>query len=171
MPNTQLAGVGRALPPPRTSFRITLLSADAGPLAPWSGLKVQWSELVDADHDGRLAVVRDDLTVGDRVEMLDACLLGLVVRVGRGLPGLQALKRDALLTEQNPQALMADVVDHPLGDQELRQLRQTPGRERQPMFGGPRLGDLLDFQAFRQGELPGPAPGVLRVERREPVVV
>ena len=33
-----------------------------------------------------------------------------------------ALKGDALLAEQDPQALVADVVDHPLSDQELSQL-------------------------------------------------
>jgi hypothetical protein len=32
------------------------------------------------------------------------------------------LKGHALLAEQNPQALMADVLDHPLGDQEVGQL-------------------------------------------------
>ncbi|WSR37816.1 class A beta-lactamase-related serine hydrolase [Kitasatospora purpeofusca] len=31
----------------------------------------------------------------------------------RGLPGLHASKGGALLAEQNPQALVADVVDHP----------------------------------------------------------
>jgi hypothetical protein len=76
-------------------------------LAPWSGLKVRWSELVHTDHDRRLALIRDDLTVGDRVQVLDARLLRLVVRVGRGLPGLQTLKRDALLTEQNAKANVA----------------------------------------------------------------
>ena len=35
-----------------------------------------------------------------------------------------ALKGHALLAEQDPQALVADVVDHPLGDQELGQLGQ-----------------------------------------------
>jgi hypothetical protein len=34
---------------------------------------------------------------------------------------------DALLVGQDPQALVADVVDHPLSHQELRQLRQAPG--------------------------------------------
>ena len=38
---------------------------------------------------------------------------------------VQALKADALLAEQDPQALVADVIDHPLGHQELG--RPWPG--------------------------------------------
>src|SRR5512144_829343 len=44
---------------------------------------------------------------------------------------LIAGKGDALLAEEKAQALVADVVDHPLGDEEVGQLGQTPGRERQ----------------------------------------
>jgi hypothetical protein len=40
------------------------------------------------------------------------------------------LKRDALVAEEDPQAFVGDVVDHPLGHQEVRQLRQAPGAER-----------------------------------------
>ncbi len=46
------------------------------------------------------------------------------LRLATGAQNLQAI------TEQSPQALMADVVDRPLSDQELCQLRQAPGRER-----------------------------------------
>nr|WP_291417210.1 hypothetical protein [Actinophytocola sp.] len=60
---------------------------------------------------------------------------------------------------------MADVVDHPLGDQEVGQLGQAPGRERQAVLDRLRLGDLLDLAAFREGEGLGPAAFVLRVER------
>jgi hypothetical protein len=63
------------------------------------------------------------------------------------LPGLYALKGDAFLAEQRAQALVADVVDHPLGHQELRQLGQAPGRKRQAMLSRLRLGDLLDLAA------------------------
>jgi hypothetical protein len=82
-----------------------------------------------------LALLRYDLAVGDRVEVFDAGLLGRVVRVSGGLPGLQALKGDAFLAVQDAQALVADVVDHPLGDQEVRQLgsgsrSKTAGRVR-----------------------------------------
>jgi len=45
-----------------------------------------------------------------------------------------AVETDALLAEQGTQALVADVVDHPLSHQELRQLRQAPGRKRQVML-------------------------------------
>jgi hypothetical protein len=45
------------------------------------------------------------------------------------------LKGDALLAEQDPQALVADVVDHLPSDQELGQLGQPPGGERQVIAG------------------------------------
>jgi hypothetical protein len=76
-----------------------------------------------------------------------------VVQIRRGLPGLYPLKGDAFLAEQRAQPLVADVVDHPLGDQELRQLGQAPRRERQAMLGWPGLGDLLDLPPLGQGEL------------------
>jgi hypothetical protein len=66
---------------------------------------------------------------------------------------------------------VADVVDHPLGDQEVGQLGQTPSRERQAVFGRPGLGGLLDLPALGQGERPRPAAPVLRVERVETVHV
>jgi hypothetical protein len=50
------------------------------------------------------------------IQVQDAVLLGLEVGIGALLPGLDHLKRHPLLVEQNPQAFMADVVDHPLGD-------------------------------------------------------
>ncbi|WSK67007.1 hypothetical protein OG295_01600 [Streptomyces sp. NBC_01276] len=62
---------------------------------------------------------------------------------------------------------MADIVDHPLGDQEVGQLGQAPGRERQAVLGRLGLGDLLDLPAFREGEGSRPAAFELRVERRE----
>ena len=71
------------------------------------------------------------MAVGDGVQLEDPVLLGLEVGVVGCLPGLHRLKGHALLAEQHAQALMADVVDHPLGDQELGQLGQTPGRKRQ----------------------------------------
>jgi hypothetical protein len=58
------------------------------------------------------------------------------------------LKADALGAEQDPQALVADVVDHPLGHQEIRQLSQAPGGKRQVMLGRLRFRDLLDLPVF-----------------------
>lgn len=58
---------------------------------------------------------------------------------------VQALKADALLAEQDPQALVADVIDHPLGHQELGRPGQAPGGKRQVMLGWLGLGDLLDL--------------------------
>ncbi len=51
--------------------------------------------------------------------MQDAVLFALVVGIGGLLPGLQPLKRDPLLAEQGPQALVADIVDHPVGAENL----------------------------------------------------
>ncbi|MCA2181495.1 hypothetical protein LDL08_35575 [Nonomuraea glycinis] len=98
------------------------------------GLEVERTELVQAEDDFRLAVLGYDLAVGDRVEVLDAGFLGGVIGVAGGLPGLYALKQDALLAEQDPQALVADVVDHPLCDQEVGQLGQDPSRKRQAVL-------------------------------------
>ena len=90
---------------------------------------------------------------GDGVQVLDAGLLRRVAGVFGGLPGFQALKGDALLAEQPPQALVADVVDHPLSDQELGQLGQAPGGKRQVMVSGPELGQLFDLPPLGEGEL------------------
>ena len=94
------------------------------------GLEIEGSELVHADHGRGIALTRDVGAIGDGVELEDPVLLDLEVRVGGLLPGLDHLKRHALLSEQDPEALMADVVDHPLGDQELCQLGQAPGPRR-----------------------------------------
>jgi transposase len=133
------------------------------------GLQVKRAELIQ--HDLRVAGVRRHVAVGDRVQVLDPGLLRRVAGVLGGLPGLQALKGDALLAEQDPQALMADVVDHPLGHQELRQLGQAPGGKRQVVLGWLGLGDLLDLPPLRQRELRRVAALVFRVERAEPVGV
>ena len=89
--------------------------------------------------------------MGDRAEVLGTGLLRRVVGVVRGLPGLHALQGDALLAEQDAQALVAAVVDHPLGDQGVGQFDRAPGRERQTVLGRLGLGDLLDLS--RQGSV------------------
>lgn len=118
-----------------------------------------------------IIVARLDGGVSDRVQLEDPVLLQFEVRVVRSLERLDHLKRHALLTEQDPKALMADVVDHPLSDQELSQLRQAPGRERQAVILGSRQRDLLDVLALRQRERRRAATCVLRSERVEPVGV
>jgi hypothetical protein len=135
------------------------------------GHQIERAELVHAEDDFGLAVLGYDLPVSDRIQVLHPRLLGRVVRVAGGLPGLQALKGDALLAEQDAQALVADVVDHPLGDQEVRQLGQTPGRERQVALGRLGLRDLLDIAPLGQRERLGPAALVLRIQRLEAVGV
>jgi hypothetical protein len=86
-------------------------------------LQIQWSEMVDADDHRRVIVTRLGLAVGDGVELEDP-VLGFEVRVVRLLERFDHLTRHALLTEQDPKALMADFVDHPLSDQELIQLAE-----------------------------------------------
>jgi hypothetical protein len=81
-----------------------------------------------------------------------------------GLPGLYALKRDAVLAEEAAQTLVADVVDHPLSDQKVGQLGQAPGRERQAVLDRPGLGDLLDLPALGQCERPGATALVFRIQ-------
>jgi hypothetical protein len=66
---------------------------------------------------------------------------------------------------------MADVLHHPIGDQELRQLGQAPRRKRQPMVTGVGLRDLLNLAALREGELRRPSALVLRIQRAEPIGV
>jgi hypothetical protein len=77
----------------------------------------------------------------------------------------------AFLAKEHPQALVGDIVDHPLGHQEVRQLRQAPGGKRKPVLGGLGLRDFLDLPPFRQRELPRTAAGVPGIERVEPVGV
>ena len=75
--------------------------------------------------------------------MVHPRLLGRVIRVGGGLPGLHRLKGHAVRGQQFSQTLVGDVLDHPLGDQEVGQLGQAPPGKRQPVLGRPGLGDFL----------------------------
>jgi hypothetical protein len=81
------------------------------------------------------------------------------------------LKRESLRAKELAQTFMADVVDHPLGDQEVGQLGQAPGRERQVMIHRPGQSDLLDLRALRQGERRGTPAGIAREQAVEPVDV
>src|SRR5215213_8043163 len=96
-------------------------TAGHGPLLAWVRLQVERSELVDADDDLRVALARFGLAVGDGIQLEDPVLLRLEVGVVAHLPGLDALKRDALLAEHLAEPLVADVVDHPLSHEELGQ--------------------------------------------------
>jgi hypothetical protein len=102
------AFVGRPSP---AAGRPSALAAAGGPLLAGVWLQVQRPELVDADHHRRVAIAGLSLAVGEVIQLQDAVLFGLEVRVVGLLPGLYRLKRHALLAEQNPQALMADVLD------------------------------------------------------------
>ena len=85
-------------------------------------LQVQRPELINAKDHFRVAVRGGRLAVGDCVQLLDPRLLLRIPRILRRFPRFQALKADALLAEQDPQALVADVIDHPLSHQEIGQL-------------------------------------------------
>ena len=116
--------VGR--PPAATPRLIDIAwpGRDRCPLAAGMRLQVQWPELVDADDHRRIIIARLHMAIRDRVELEDPVLLRFEVRIVGLFERLDHLKRHALLTEQNPKALMADVVDHPLSDQELSQLAE-----------------------------------------------
>lgn len=96
-------------PPARFAVGVLVPATALGPLPPGMGHQVERSEPVQADHHLGLVGPGYDLTVGNRAEVLDAGLLGGVVRIAGGLPGLHALKADAFLAEQDAQALVADV--------------------------------------------------------------
>jgi hypothetical protein len=81
-----------------------LIAATLGPVPPRVRHQVEGPALVRADDSFGFAVLGYDLAVGDRVEVLDTGLPGCVVRVTGGLQGLQALKGDAFLAEQDAQA-------------------------------------------------------------------
>jgi len=145
--------------------------SDRGPLLARVGLEVEGAELVEADHDSGVRFPRLGGAIGDGVQLEDPVLLGLEVRIVALLPGLDHLKRHALLSEQDPEALMADVVDHPLGDQELCQLGQAPGREGQVVVLRTGERHLLDGLALGESELGRASAGVLRGQGVEPVGV
>ena len=66
---------------------------------------------------------------------------------------------------------MADVVDHPLGNEELGQLGQAPRRKGQTVVGRAGQGDLFDLASLGQGEGRRPPAGVTREQRVEAVLV
>jgi hypothetical protein len=134
-------------------------------------LEVERPELIDADDHPWVARLGIDGAVHQAVQVQDPMLLGLQVRVAGLLPGLDQLKGHALLAEQAPQALVAGDRRPPLSDQELGQLRQRPGRERQVMVDGPGYGELGDRSALGQGEGRRTATAVARVQGVEPVQV
>jgi hypothetical protein len=146
-----------------------VLPAHRRPLTARPWLQVQRPELVHAEDHFWLTGLGHHLTAGDRIRVLHARLLRRIVRSLDAFQGLHPLKADALLAEQNPQALGTDVVDHPLGHQEHRQLGQAPGGKRQIMSGRLGLGDLLDLPPLAQRELRRMPAFVLRVKRAEPV--
>jgi hypothetical protein len=152
-------------------IRIAFAVPDRSPLFAGMELQIERPELVHAKHHCRVARAGRGLAVGDVVELEHPVLLGFEVGIVTHFEGLDGLKRDAFLAEQDPQALVADVVEHPLSHQKLRQLRQRPRRERQIMIHRSRQRDLLDLTSLRQRERRWPATRVLRCQRVEPIRV
>jgi hypothetical protein len=142
------AGVGG--PPP--AARLPSAATAGCPLPAGVGLEVERAELVQADDHLGAAGFHVVGAVHQPVQVQDAVLLGLEVRVGGLLPGLDHLKGHALLVEQDPQAFVAEVVDHPLGDQEVGQLGQRPGRKRQVVVDRPGQRGPLDLAPLGEGE-------------------
>ena len=66
---------------------------------------------------------------------------------------------------------MADVVDHPLGDQEVGQLGQAPGRERQPVLGGLDLAIFLISRRCGSVNVGGRPPVYLGYSESNPSVL
>ena len=87
-------------------------------------LEVERPELIDADDPIWVDRLGIDGAVHQAGQVQDPVLLGLEVWIAGLLQVLDYLKGHALLAEQHPQAFVADVVDHPLSDQELGQLRE-----------------------------------------------
>lgn len=84
-------GVGHPSAGPGLPVGVLVSAATLGPLLPGVGLEVERAELVHAEDDFGFAFLGYDHAVGDGVEVLDTGLLGGVVRVAGGLPGLCAL--------------------------------------------------------------------------------
>jgi hypothetical protein len=166
------SGVGGSAPPAPGLCWGSIVSDDPRcPLLARPGQEVQRAELVHADDDGGLALLRFCLAIGNLIELEHPVLLGLEVGVGGLFVGLDHLKGDTLLTEEHAQTLVADVVDHPLGDEELGQLGQAPGGKGQVVVDRPAQRDLLDLPALGQGELRWSAPRVLGGQRIESIGV
>jgi hypothetical protein len=140
VPHAVRAGVGG----PPSAPRRQPTTGSKGPLPARVRLEVERPELIDADDCIWVARLGIDGAVHQAVQVQDPVLLGLEVWIAGLLPGLDHLKGHALLAEQHPQAFVADVVDHPLSDQELGQLRERPGRKRQAMVDRPGQGELGD---------------------------
>jgi hypothetical protein len=66
---------------------------------------------------------------------------------------------------------MAYVLYHPLGDQELGELGQAPGGERQTVVHGTGQGNPFYLSSLPQGERGRAATRITRVQRFEAVVV
>lgn len=103
---------------------------------------------------------------------LDPGQLLLFERVGRLLPRLGPLERDALrgedLTEPFPPDADPPTLPRP---QVVGELADRPVRERAPQLGGPGLGRLDDELTVSRRDLAGTATRPLRVQRSHPQIV
>jgi hypothetical protein len=137
-------------PRARLSHEVLVLAAAFGLPPTWVAYEVEGPELVQAEDDFGFTVLGYHLAVGDRVEVLDPGLLGRVVRVAGGLPGLRVSKGDAFLAEQDARALALRPHDRNA---------VHPGAVQQPAKQHPHVGvtgvGLIDDERFpRHGQQP-----------------
>ena len=142
VPDPAGAVAGRPDTAPRPLAWLAGGAAAAGPLPARPGLQVQRAKLIHADDHVRVAGLGGRLAVSERVQVLHPGLLGRVIRVGGLLPGLHGLKRHALRAQQRAEPFMGDVLDHPLGDQEVGQFRGDPAYPAARAAGNSRLAEI-----------------------------
>ena len=94
----------------------------------------------------------------------------LELRVGTGLPGAGALKRQPSVGQQPTQVRRADLEDLRVGEV-IGQPRQRPARQRGPLAVGAGTGDGNDPLALLVGDPAGPPAPILRVQRHHPALV
>ena len=139
--------------------RFVALDDPRCPLFARPGQEVERAELVHADDDGGITLLRFCFAIGDLIELEHPVLLGLEVGVLGLFVGLDHLKGDTLLGEEHAKSLVADVVDHPLGNEELGQLGQAPGGKGQAVNRRIKTTlqvseDRCDFRVFPKYDRP-----------------
>ncbi len=171
MADTIGAGVGGPATSASWFFGPLALDDPRCPLLARPGQEVERAELVHADDDARIALLRFCLAIGNLIELEHPVLLGLEVGVVGLLVGLDHLKRDTLLAEEHAQTLVTDVVNAPSATRNSASFGQAQVEKGRSWSTGRLESDLLDLPALRQGEFRWSAPRVSRGQRLEPVSV
>jgi hypothetical protein len=113
--------------------------------------------------------------------LVDPVQLGVVVRVGRGLPGPGALEADAVLVQDDPDPFTADpdrvrrdpgrILVAVVGVEIGGQLADAPVRERQAEPGRPGLGRDHDDVDVGVGDPSRPSGAPVGCQHRQPLGV